>query len=68
MDLKMPIMDGFEAIEKIRKMGNNKLPVIALTAFSEMFHRKNALENGFNMFMSKPLNRKVLIENIATCL
>lgn len=68
MDLKMPIMDGFEAIEKIRKMGNNKLPVIALTAFSEMFHRKNALENGFNMFMSKPLNRNVLIDNIATCL
>lgn len=68
MDLKMPIMDGFEAIEKIRKMGNNKLPVIALTAFSEMFQKKNALENGFNMFMSKPLNRNVLIDNIATCL
>ena len=68
MDLKMPIMDGFEAIEKIRKTGNNKLPVIALTAFSEMFQKKNALEKGFCMYMAKPLNRKVLIENIATCL
>jgi len=68
LDLRMPIMDGFEAIKKIRKMGNNKLPVIALTAFSEMFQKKDALENGFNMFMSKPLDRKVLIENIATCL
>ena len=68
LDLRMPIMDGFEAIEKIRKMGNNKLPVIALTAFSEMFQKKNALENGFNMFMYKPLNRKVLIENIAAYL
>ena len=68
MDLKMPIMDGFEATEKIREMGNDKLPVIALTAFSEMFQKKNALEKGFNMFMTKPLNRKALIENIYTCL
>ena len=68
MDLKMPIMDGFEAIEKIRKNGNGKLPIIALTAFSEIFQKENALENGFNMFMYKPLNKNVLIENIATCL
>ena len=68
MDLKMPIMDGFEATEKIRERGNNKLPVIALTAFSEMFHKKTASEKGFNMYMAKPLNRKALIENIATCL
>jgi CheY-like chemotaxis protein len=68
MDLKMPIMDGFEATEKIREMGNNKLPVIALTAFTEMFRKKNALEKGFNMYMTKPLNRKALMENISTCL
>ena len=68
MDLKMPIMDGFEATEKIRKTGNTKLPVIALTAFSEMFHKETALEKGFSMYMAKPLNRKALIENIATYL
>jgi len=68
MDLKMPIMDGFEATEKIRERGNNKLPVIALTAFSEMFHKETAIEKGFNMYMTKPLNREALVENIATCL
>ena len=68
MDLKMPIMNGLEAIEKIRETKNNKLPIIALTAFSEMFQKKNALEKGCNMYMTKPLNRKALIENIATCL
>ncbi|MBE9511195.1 MAG: response regulator [Bacteroidetes bacterium] len=68
MDLKMPIMDGFEATQKIREMGNNKLPVIALTAFSEIFQKENALEKGFNMFMTKPLNRKALIENISAYL
>ncbi|MCK4700564.1 MAG: response regulator, partial [Bacteroidales bacterium] len=68
MDLKMPIMDGFEATEKIRKTGNNKLPIIALTAFSEMYQKKVALEKGCNMYMTKPLNRKALIEYIATCL
>ncbi len=68
MDLKMPIMDGVEATEKIRERGNNKLPVIALTAFSEMFNKEKALEKGFNMYMEKPLDRKALIENIATYL
>ena len=68
MDLKMPIMDGFEATEKIRETENNKLPIIALTAFSEMFQKKKALEKGCSMYMTKPLNRKALIENIATCL
>jgi len=42
MDLKMPIMNGLEAIEKIRETKNNKLPIIALTAFSEMFQKKNS--------------------------
>ena len=68
MDLKMPIMDGFETTKKIRERGNNKLPVIALTAFSEMFHKETAIEKGFNMYMTKPLNREALVENIATCL
>jgi len=68
MDLKMPIMDGFEATEKIRETENNKLPVIALTAFSEMYKKEIALEKGCNMYMTKPLNRKALLENIATCL
>ena len=68
MDLKMPIMNGFEAAEIIRANGYTKLPVIALTAFSEIFQKKAAYEKGFDMYMTKPLNRKVLIENIATCL
>ncbi|MCK4629951.1 MAG: response regulator [Bacteroidales bacterium] len=68
MDLKMPIMDGFEATEKIRETGNTKLPVIALTAFSEMYQKEIALEKGFNMYMTKPLNRKALMENISACL
>lgn len=68
MDLKMPIMDGFEATEKIRETENNKLPIIALTAFSEMYQKENAIKKGFNIYMTKPLNRKALIDNIATCL
>jgi len=68
MDLNMPIMDGFEATEKIRKTENNKLPIIALTAFSEMYQKETAIEKGCDMYMTKPLNRKALIDNIATCL
>ncbi len=68
MDLKMPIMDGFEAIELIRANGFGKLPIIALTAFSDMYQKETAFEKGCDMYMTKPLNRKVLIENISTCL
>jgi len=68
MDLKMPIMDGFEATEIIREKGNVKLPIIALSAFSEMYQKDSAIEKGCDMYMTKPLNRKALIENIASCL
>ncbi|KAJ3042905.1 hypothetical protein HK097_001872 [Rhizophlyctis rosea] len=53
MDLLMPIMDGFQATEEIRRRGYT-LPVIALTAKSSESDRLRCLKIGFNYFTTKP--------------
>jgi len=61
MDHKMPVMDGIEATARIREMGArdpffNKVPVIALTANAVSGTKEMFLENGFNDFLSKPID------------
>jgi len=56
MDCRMPIMDGFEATEKIRKLSNSKakIPVIALTANAGKSDEQACLQAGMDGFMTKP--------------
>ena len=58
MDHMMPKMDGMEATQEIRKLGGKyqELPIIALTANAISGMREMFLENGFNDFVSKPIN------------
>ena len=61
MDHMMPEMDGIEAVAHIRvwekKMQvKNPMPIIALTANAVSGTRKMFLENGFNDYLSKPIN------------
>jgi PAS domain S-box-containing protein len=60
MDIQMPVMDGFEAIMEIRRLGY-QLPVIALTAHALKEQRQQCLEKGFNSHITKPVNRDALI-------
>jgi CheY-like chemotaxis protein/HPt (histidine-containing phosphotransfer) domain-containing protein len=55
MDHMMPYMNGVQTTEKIRKMGYT-LPVIALTANAVTGTREMFLENGFDDFLSKPID------------
>ncbi len=61
MDLKMPIMDGFEATAQIRKI-NQTIPIIAQTAFS--FKREDCIKAGFNDYVSKPFKQEQLLKLI----
>ena len=63
MDIKMPLMDGFQALELIRPIRPN-LPIIAQTAYSSSDDEKRIYDAGFNNYITKPLNRDKLFELI----
>jgi len=57
MDHMMPEMDGMETVEVIRKLGGKyaTMPIVALTANAIIGAREMFLSNGFNDFLSKPI-------------
>jgi signal transduction histidine kinase/CheY-like chemotaxis protein/HPt (histidine-containing phosphotransfer) domain-containing protein len=55
MDHMMPKMDGIEATKQLRKMGYTK-PIVALTANALTGHAEMFLNNGFDDFISKPID------------
>jgi PAS domain S-box len=61
MDIKMPEMDGYDAIRFIRE-ANITIPIIVLTAYVDDMER--AIEVGCNGFISKPFNKKSLLKVI----
>ncbi len=62
MDVKMPKMDGIEAMKKIKQL--NSVPIIALSAFAMESDKKDALKQGFDNYLTKPINKKKLFEII----
>jgi len=65
MDIKMPEMDGYEATRQIRKF-NNKVPIIAQTAYALAGDQAKAIEAGCNDYIAKPLNPALLVKMIST--
>jgi len=63
MDIKMPLMNGFEALEQILPIRPN-LPIIAQTAYSSSEDKIKIEEAGFIDYITKPLNRERLFELI----
>ena len=62
MDIMMPVMDGFEAIEKIRDDEKLKdIPVIAITAKAMDQDKQKCYEVGANDFLTKPLNLNTFV-------
>jgi CheY-like chemotaxis protein len=61
MDIKMPLMDGFDATREIRKF-NTDIVIIAQTAYA--YKREECIASGFSDYISKPFNREALIEII----
>ncbi|PLX03011.1 MAG: hypothetical protein C0595_08545 [Marinilabiliales bacterium] len=61
MDIKMPIMNGYEATKKIREF-NKDVIIIAQTAFAMPEDIKNAFEAGCNEHIAKPVRTENLIQ------
>ncbi len=62
MDIRMPIMDGYESTCLIKKNPDTKsIPIIALTASVVFKNQEYYLEKGFDGFLQKPLETKALL-------
>ena len=67
MDIQMPLMDGYEATEKIRALPDPALaniPILAMTANAFDEDRSAALSRGMNGFLSKPIDVDELIQTL----
>jgi CheY-like chemotaxis protein len=61
MDIKMPIMNGYEATRLI-KLIRPELPVIAQTAYALSQEREQALEAGCDNYISKPIDKELFMK------
>lgn len=62
MDIMMPVMNGFEAISKIKASDKKDIPIIAITAKAMTSDKEKCMEVGANDYISKPLNMEVFIK------
>ncbi len=65
MDIQMPVMDGYEAAQAIRKLsvpGLADIPIIAMTANAFEEDKKQAFDSGMNAHIAKPVNVEKLLE------
>jgi signal transduction histidine kinase/CheY-like chemotaxis protein len=63
MDLQMPNLDGYQAIERLRGIGY-KVPIVALTAHAFQEDRDRCLKLGFNEHLTKPVNKRQLLHTV----
>ena len=63
LDIMMPRMDGMTALQKIREKGN-QVPILMLTAKSEVDDKVAGLDNGANDYLTKPFASKELLARI----
>ncbi len=67
MDVRMPVMDGYGATRAIRRLENKELasiPVIAMTANAFEEDRQEAIRQGMNAHIAKPINIKILFDTL----
>lgn len=68
MDIQLPDMDGADVLKEIRKTPEGEVPVIALTAFAMKGDEEKYLGEGFDGYVSKPVNIDELMKKIESLL
>ncbi|MFP4352498.1 MAG: PAS domain S-box protein [Puniceicoccaceae bacterium] len=63
MDLKMPEMDGFEAVRRIRER-DSEIPIIAQTAYAFDDDRHRVMTAGFDDYLTKPTRKHELLRKV----
>jgi len=59
-DVSMPVMDGYELIQKIKEELQLKTPTVAVTAFAVQGDKEKLLLAGFDDYISKPIDMSIL--------
>jgi CheY-like chemotaxis protein len=65
MDILMPVMDGFEATRRIRALGFERLPIIAITASATEGDATKLRESGMDGLLAKPIDPDDLTKMVA---
>ncbi len=68
MDMNMPVMDGVSATVKLREELKLSTPIIALSANAFEDEKQKCLAAGMNDFLTKPIDKALLLKTIKTCL
>lgn len=68
MDLQMPVKDGYQTTEYIRKDLNSSIPIVAMTAHSLIGEQERCYDVGMNAYVPKPFKQAVLLEAIKAAL
>lgn len=69
MDVNMPVMDGYEACKALKENPETSLiPIVFMTALSQVQDRVKGLEAGADDFLTKPVNRDELMARIRSCI
>ena len=63
LDIMMPKMDGLTVLKKVRESGND-IPILMLTAKSEIDDKVEGLDSGANDYLTKPFDTKELLARI----
>jgi CheY-like chemotaxis protein len=69
MDLRMPVLDGWEATRRIKARADTRhIPIIALSAHAMVGDRESALDAGCDDYDTKPLEWPGLLEKVRSLL
>src|SRR5688572_30156378 len=68
MDIRMPVLDGYEATRIIRQELQLMVPVIGITAHADESEKQKCLAIGMNHYITKPIKEEELFMLIMTCL
>ena len=64
LDIIMPVMDGFEFLEKLKETAWDSIPIIAMTGDSSTATEEKALDLGAWDYVTKPYKEKILLTRI----
>jgi CheY-like chemotaxis protein len=69
MDLSMPVMDGWEARQRLKRFpATQHVPVLALSAHAMVGDRERAMAAGFDGYLTKPVDVMTIISDIQTAI